>query len=298
MFGNTITSEANNSDEAAEILENEANLWAEKGYYERALRNYDKIAEIQPSDSKGLHLKADLLRDIELYDDALDCYDEALKINADDPELLVCKGIALTRNGHFRDSTDCFDKAIELTPFEDYPYAWYQKGLSLDAAGDRQTAENNFGKALELINYRLQDAIGQKIEMLFQLKRDDQTIDACNELLKLDPKNGWCWYIKGESQFRLGKFDDAVKSYSKAVETFDQDSTSFSKYIETVYCRARAYASTNDVVNALADLEVVMDFNVEQGLERIEKDEVFNSLKNNQDFKTMVSECSEKNRKL
>jgi len=61
-----------------------------------------------------------------------------------------------------------------------------------------------------------------------------------------------------------------------------------------LYCRARAEARNGDLVGALKDLRVVLEYNLEQGLERLKEDDAFEDIRENEDLKKIINECTER----
>jgi len=58
----------------------------------------------------------------------------------------------------------------------------------------------------------------QQRQCSFYLGKHDEAINAYDKAIELDPKDASAWYNKGHALNRLEKHDGAIKAYDKAIE--------------------------------------------------------------------------------
>jgi tetratricopeptide (TPR) repeat protein len=146
-------------DEAIELDPDDANLWnmqgqylADQGRYEEAIEALDRATELSPQDefmwiSKGVILANVMGR----YGESVEAYERALAIDPEDVGVWTLKGDALRNLGEYEGCIEAYDEVVEIDPESAYTaYAWYGKGLALQALGMTSEADAAFSKATEL----------------------------------------------------------------------------------------------------------------------------------------------------
>jgi len=163
----------------------EANSYHFEKKYGKAVELYDIILNESPNHLGLLNNKGLALAQLEKYEEAIICYNKALKIEAKNPSVLSNKGNVLTDLGKFKDAILCYNSALETNP--KFVNAITAKGTILDTP--------------------------------------NESISLYNEALEIDPKNFAALNNKGVALIELGKFDEAILFYNKALEIQSNDDT-------------------------------------------------------------------------
>ena len=123
------------------------------GYYEEALKAYDKAIELNPDYADAWVFKGAALDELGRYEEgryeeALKAYDKAIELKPDDAKVWHDKGGALCNLGRYEEALEAFDKAIELK--QDYGRVWVHKAYAYSHMGDKRNALQSLSKAIEL----------------------------------------------------------------------------------------------------------------------------------------------------
>jgi Flp pilus assembly protein TadD len=195
---------------------------------EQSLAVLDQVPRNSPySWSARLRVAADL--------DALDRSDEAVaqlremaaesakSVSAD-----VQLGDVLRNKKRFKEAAAAYDEAIERAATEGLPDRWtlfYDRGVSLERAGEWPKAEADLERALELkpdqpliLNYLGYSWIdkGEKL---------DQGLKMIEKAVELRPTDGYIVDSLGWAHYRTGDYAGAVQYLERAVELVPDDST-------------------------------------------------------------------------
>lgn len=164
-------------------------------------------------------------------------------------DVLTASGNVLDLCGDLRGSRDAFASAVEVDAGSSL--AHYNLGAMTERLGDEAGAEHCYEKALELEEHpmlveavaalggllrrqsRLEEALEVYEEYLAEdpldveilvehgiclsdLEHFDEALDRFSTALSLDRDHGGAWYNQAITFYRLGRFDDAVKSMEHA----------------------------------------------------------------------------------
>ncbi|CAB3290096.1 Tetratricopeptide TPR_2 repeat protein [Methanocaldococcus lauensis] len=178
------------------------------GDYEEALKSCDELLTYAPRFVPIWVKKADILRKLGKYDDALLCLKKALELKPNDKNALYLMGVLLKRMGKFKESLECFKKLIDELGVRLLDAIRHAVSVAL-IVGDLETAE-------------------RYIKMGLDIREDDV----------------YLWYYKGELYERLGKSDEALKYYKKALSLYPYR-------VDILLSIARIYERLGDVKKAV-----------------------------------------------
>ncbi|WP_157197302.1 tetratricopeptide repeat protein [Methanohalobium evestigatum] len=188
-------------------------LWA-LGDLRGALESFRKALKIDDNDSTALKHGSKLLHNLGDHSEAVNLMDKYLSNYPEDVEILGLKGSSKAKTGNCEEGLKWVNKALKLK--ENYPDAWDIKSAiytemgkheaSLDAAEyglfyDPENPELMYKKGCTLIN----------------LQRYEEAFDCINQAL--GKKEDVDMLVnKARLESLLGKIEDAVKTYNRAIE--------------------------------------------------------------------------------
>lgn len=226
---------SNNTRELADYWMSKAEVLGFAGSrWNEALTALNHSLELDPSSRVNWRFKAEILSsELGRKDEAVEAFDESLKLNPDDAEGWQWKASLLTEMKRYNESLEAYDKAIELTPendTKDLALNWFSKGWALNKTGRQEEARAALQKSLEYYDQAILKNAGdisllqQKGMALFELGRYDDAIEVYDQVLtdshdiefsatKTSARIG-----KGDALRALGKNEEAISAYNKAIE--------------------------------------------------------------------------------
>ena len=100
-----------------------------EGEIEYALKLYDEILKLNPTDIHALNYKGLALAGLGNYDEAIQWYDKVLNIDPTNISALNNKGVALYNLGHYDEAIQWYDKVLAIDPNDSD--AKYNKSIAL-----------------------------------------------------------------------------------------------------------------------------------------------------------------------
>jgi tetratricopeptide (TPR) repeat protein len=219
-------------DKAIEIDPNYTSAWNGKGLvlkrlkkYDEALKCYDKAIEINPNYAKAWIKKCNALCSLGKYEEAIKCCDKAIEINPNYAKVWIKKGLIQ-------------EWADGLKIIEEYPnhekiggfmqinpnyisrayIKYYDKAIEINS-----NYENNAVDVwLELchaLTYRLEDTLLHGTD--WEKERLEKALYCITKALECKSRyadNPSIWETKGHLLCSLERYEEAVKSYEKALE--------------------------------------------------------------------------------
>jgi tetratricopeptide (TPR) repeat protein/endonuclease/exonuclease/phosphatase family metal-dependent hydrolase len=232
--------------ESKYLYDEVGNAFASQGKYYEAIQAYDKAIELDPKFAQAWNDKGNALYGQGKYDDAIKLYDEAIRLDPKFAQAWNNKGKALYGQGKYNDAVKLYDEAIRLNT--NYTEAWGNKGNALKLLGRTAEAEAAFAKA---------SAMGQEnpAKDWFKMSQDlyengtyNESLEAANESIKLDPNYAPPWYIKGMAFFMQGKYNESIKAIDKALVLYPN-------FGEALYNRHKVLRALNRSTNVTATSE-------------------------------------------
>lgn len=150
------------------------------------------------------------------YEKALKAYDQLLELNPKADKVCYEKFLLLFKYlNRYEEALGAINKAIELNPSKDI--YWKQKGTVLEKLNRYKEALEIYDKD----ECRLTDATGSHIKgrILYKLNRYEDALKAFEKTIELNPDNAMAWYTKACIIYSL-KDDkkNALPNLSKAIE--------------------------------------------------------------------------------
>jgi tetratricopeptide (TPR) repeat protein len=200
-----------------------------KSLYEDSVKEFEKAIQLDPYDMdawnwKGMVLDSRLNR----LEEALAAYNKTIEIdgkNGSDNILLAnawtAKGGVLAKLDRYNESTAAFSKALELNP-QNADFIWYTKAWSFNASGWYEEAIKAYDSAIKLSdgNITTAQAYDGKGSALFHLGKHNEAVASYDKAIELFPEKGSgpTWNKKGNALKALGKNTEADAAFAKAKE--------------------------------------------------------------------------------
>jgi tetratricopeptide (TPR) repeat protein len=215
------------------ILQWKAIALANLNKLNEAIEYSDKALELDPNNVETWVFKIKALIKLNKFTEAIEYSDKALELDPNNSEAWVFKARALIKLNKFTEANECSDKALELDP--NNAQAWVLKGGALMALSKFTEAIEYSDKALEL-DPNNSEAWTLKFGALLYSERFGEAADAYNKAVKLDPdvavrwgrfiegskaidpNSANTWYNRGLDLEKIGKYEEAIQSYDKALE--------------------------------------------------------------------------------
>ncbi|MFB3765158.1 MAG: tetratricopeptide repeat protein [Methanotrichaceae archaeon] len=170
---------------------------------EEALEILNQSIKTNPKDGENWWSRAKIFASMGQSDEALQAYEKIIELNYT-PRLadaLLAKSFALAVKGEYDEFLEAFNRGIELIPASDtvkLAQAWNDAGFAFYELDRGEKALEAFSKVTEL-NPKDKLAWRMKADMASQLGRYNESIEAYDHALQVDP--GWPegWYKKGRA---------------------------------------------------------------------------------------------------
>lgn len=209
--------------------------------YAEAVTSYNQVLQAEPNNSFVLTQKCQALSQIGNNEDAISECEQALRVNGNWGNTTPAtawynRGLAFSKLTQNKQAITSFERAILIKP--NYSLAFAQKCRTLtdlkryeDAikACDRaikNKKNGDWGESNPLIAYKY------KAEALTKLGRLDEAIDNYKEALEINPNDAITWYKIGKLQQRFASYNEALASYSMAVQVKPKFSQALARQAE------------------------------------------------------------------
>ncbi len=176
-------------------------------------------------------------------------------------------------------SIKLFDKVLEINP--KYAAAWNNKGIALASLKRYEEAIECYDKVLEIDP---KDAAAWYVKgiALASLKRYEEAIECYDKVLEIDPKYAAAWNNKGIALASLKRYEEAIECYDKVLEIDPKDAAAWNN-------KACTYSLSGNKNKAIDSLKQAIKLD-ERHKEMAIKDKDFAALRNDNDFRKIVSE--------
>src|SRR6059058_5486801 len=187
----------------------------QKGYFQEALREYEKAIE-------GAEANAEVLQAmLELYllqrdtGAAIATADRFAREFSPTAKTWNGRGVALQLEGRHAEAEESYKRAVEID--SSYPFAHNNLGVLLWHKSDTKGAINSFRRALQApappVEARLNLALG-----LFRRKHTELALEAYRQVLSSAPEHPVAWNGIGLILVDLEKYADARNAFARAIQ--------------------------------------------------------------------------------
>jgi cellulose synthase operon protein C len=187
----------------------------QKGYFQEALREYEKAIEGGEANAEVLHAMLELYLLQRDTGQAIATADRFAREFSPTAKTWNGRGVALQLEGRHAEAEDSYKKALEIDP--GYPFAHNNLGVLVWHKGDTKNAINSFRRALQAANppveARLNLALG-----LFRRKHIDLSLEAYRHVLSSAPEHPVAWNGIGLILVELEKYPEARNAFARAIQ--------------------------------------------------------------------------------
>lgn len=259
---------------------------AQKGEFDKAKIELDKLIRLNPRIGVAYFLRGECKLIMSDVDGALPDYDKALKLsppNATGLEKVYnSRGVARQLKGDNINALFDFTKAISINPNYTPPYNG--RGVMLEKLGKIDLALADFNKAI-FLDPRGPAAYVGRGNIKFQKKELDQALSDYNKTIELEPNAAAPYIIRGAIYGLRNRWEMAVDDLRKAFEIDGLSSrgplsgilsvafTDLDKFIAANPANARGFAVRGFVNlmrarNAEAERDFKRSFELDPGLKK------------------------------
>ena len=187
----------------------------QKGYFQEALREYEKAIE-------GGEANAEVLMAIlELYllqrdtGAAIATADRFAREFSPTAKTWNGRGVALQLEGRHTEAEDSYKRALEID--SSYPFAHNNLGVLLWHKNDTKAAINSFRRALIAPNPPVEAKLNLALG-LFRRKHTELALEAYRQVLSSAPEHPVAWNGIGLILVELEKYSDARNAFARAIQ--------------------------------------------------------------------------------
>ena len=230
-------------DKAIELDPDYAQIWACRGWlldslkrYEEALVSYDRSVKLNPNNAKTWGNRSLSLEELERYEEALASVDKATELKPKHAWAWAQRGDLLDKLELYEEALASYDKAIELRSND--PWTWASRRHLLKFSQWHEKAVASYDKAIELnskfawvwplisaalINLKRFGshyawAWANRGWSLERLERYEEALASYDKAIETDSNYAWAWARRGYSLNRLERYEEALASYDKAID--------------------------------------------------------------------------------
>jgi tetratricopeptide (TPR) repeat protein len=187
----------------------------QKGYFQEALREYEKAIEGGEANAEVLQAMLELYLLQRDTGAAIATAERFAREFSPTAKTWNGKGVALQLEGRHAEAEQSYIRALEIDP--SYPFAQNNLGVLLWHKNDTKSAINSFRRALQApappVEARLNLALG-----LFKRKHTELALEAYRQVLSAAPEHPVAWNGIGLILVELEKYADARNAFARAIQ--------------------------------------------------------------------------------
>jgi tetratricopeptide (TPR) repeat protein len=187
----------------------------QKGYFQEALREYEKAIEGGEANAEVLQAMLELYLLQRDTGAAIATADRFAREFSPTAKTWNGRGVALQLEGRHAEAEESYKRALEID--SSYPFAHNNQGVLVWHKGDTKSAINSFRHALKApsppVEARLNLALG-----LFRRKHIDLALEAYRQVLSSAPEHPVAWNGIGLILVEFEKYSDARNAFARAIQ--------------------------------------------------------------------------------
>jgi tetratricopeptide (TPR) repeat protein len=194
---------------------NRASLYQDRGQFPQALRDYDRVIELEPDLGEAYLNRGDVYYQLGQPQEAVRDFTRAIGLRPDDGRAYANRAAAYHRLGRQADAVRDYTRVIELQPGLAEPYA--SRGTLYLELGQPQQAVADCTRAIELQpdSATAYGARGAAYQMLSQV---EPALADLTRAIQLRPDLAPAYNSRGIVYQQLGDPRQAVRDFTRAIE--------------------------------------------------------------------------------
>ncbi len=187
----------------------------QKGYFQEALKEYEKAIEGGEANAEVLQAMLELYLLQRDTGAAIATADRFAREFSPTAKTWNGRGVALQLEGRHTEAEESYNRALEID--SSYPFAHNNIGVLIWHKSDTRSAINSFRRALQApsppVEARLNLALG-----LFRRKHIDLSLEAYRQVLSTAPEHPVAWNGIGLILVELERYSDARNAFARAIQ--------------------------------------------------------------------------------
>jgi len=176
-----------------------------------ALKNFERILEINPDDADALLHKGEILAKTGKRDLALRTFEKITEFNPANIDALMHLAYILGTGRNPIEAIQYYDEVLYWEP--NNSEALLNKSRELIILGRNQEALEVLKEIKTVSQDLMGDAWFNEGEALFRLKKYTEALEVFERLLTFNPKDHEGWYMKGKCLSQVGRKSEAKKAF-------------------------------------------------------------------------------------
>ncbi len=222
-------------------------IYSKLGMYQEAIDVSDKYIKEHPTTYEGRRLRAINYLQLGKLDKAIADADEALKANPDIADPYYVKARAAIYKKNYPEAIKNYTEIIKLQPVKELPARMERADVYTELGEyDKAVADYDF---LAKAEPKDETIYHHRSGVYLKMHNYDKAVADLQKFVQLSPpKDTLALLSLGDGLFEARHYQEAVKTYSKAIQLDDTSPTLFE-------ARAKAYEKCNNAESAKEDRE-------------------------------------------
>jgi tetratricopeptide (TPR) repeat protein len=204
-------------------------LGSKFGDYEKAVKCFDKVIEIDSENEEAWWLRGSDLEKLGRYQEAIEDYKQAIHINPNYFGAWIVLGNLLNKIEEYEDALFCYDSILKIDKShigqnkvfsENYKeeVIWMLRGAALQRLERTEEALASYQKSLQFIPNKDEALLWYLTgSQLFKLERYQESIYHFDKALSIDSSNSEAWYAKAQIFFKFEMYEEAIDCYEQCL---------------------------------------------------------------------------------
>jgi Lipoprotein NlpI, contains TPR repeats len=188
----------------------------EKGFYNRAVREFSQAIETNPQEPKGFWYRGNTYHRSERYELAMADYNQAIEIDPGYARAYNGRGNVHLLLKEYELATANYNKTLELDP--SYRSAHSNRGRVYERQERHDLAFIEYTKALEIDPSFISGYVGRG-DIYKKLGNEEAALKEYNEAIRLDSKSWRARSSRAIFYYEKGEYELAIADYNQAIET-------------------------------------------------------------------------------
>jgi len=210
------TSEARNDQRSLAIIYYErANYAFDQGDFVTAIEDFQKVIELEPSNSRAYNNLGLAYAALGRDEDAINAYNSAIEYDRDYVRAYKNRLVLLEKHKRLPELVSSYARLAELEPLQAATYH-YLRGVALRSLNDNQGARQAFDLALAA-DPELNDALYERGLLNFAEGMLAEAIWDFDHALALSPRAANVYYARALALQSLERHEQAIEDFSQAL---------------------------------------------------------------------------------